>query len=96
MISKEEVKHIAKLSRLELTEQEIEKMQEDMSVVLDYFELLKKVPKSAEDSKDFGQKSIGIEETRADEAVSSYNIKDKLIAKYPAKKDDYIKVKTIL
>ena len=41
MISKEEVKHIAKLSRLELTEKEVEKMQKDLSAILDYFDLLK-------------------------------------------------------
>jgi aspartyl-tRNA(Asn)/glutamyl-tRNA(Gln) amidotransferase subunit C len=96
MISKEEVKHIAKLSRLELTEQEIEKMQKDISAVLDYFELLKKIPKQAGIANVSGKKSIGIEETRKDEVISSYNIRDELIGKYPAKKDDYIKVKTIL
>lgn len=96
MISKEEIKHIAKLSRLELTEQEIEKMQKDISAVLDYFELLKKVPKSSEESVISGQKLIGIEETRKDEAISSYNIRDELIASSPLKNDDYIKVKAIL
>ena len=44
MISKEEVQHIAKLARLELTPQEIEKMQKDLSAIFDYFELLKKAP----------------------------------------------------
>ena len=40
MLSKEEVLKIAKLARLELTEQEVEKMQKDLSAVLDYFNLL--------------------------------------------------------
>jgi len=42
MISKQEVEHIAKLARLELTDAEIEKMQKDMSEILGYFDLLKK------------------------------------------------------
>ena len=44
MISKDEVIKIAKLARLELTEKEIEKMQKDLSAILDYFNLLKKAP----------------------------------------------------
>ena len=48
MISKEEVEHIAKLARLELTEEEIIKMQADMSAILDYFALLQKAPKITE------------------------------------------------
>ena len=43
MISKDQVKHIAKLARLELTEKETEKMQHDLSAILDYFNVLKKV-----------------------------------------------------
>ena len=41
MISKDEVRHIAKLARLELTESETAKMQKDLSSILDYFDLLK-------------------------------------------------------
>lgn len=90
MISKEEVKHIAKLARLELTDEEITKMQTDMSAILDYFDLLKRAPKPDEQPtfiKDYGG--------RRDEVVSSYEIKDKIIAQAPDKKDDYIKVKNI-
>lgn len=43
MISKKEVKHIAKLARLGSTEREIDKMQKDLSLILDYFNLLKEI-----------------------------------------------------
>jgi len=43
MISKEEVKHIAKLARLGLTEKEIAKYQRELSSILDYVEKLKEV-----------------------------------------------------
>jgi len=46
MISKEEVQHIAKLARLELSENEVEKMQKDLSSILDYFNLLKEAPRN--------------------------------------------------
>ena len=95
MISKEEVIHIAKLARLELTEKEIEKMQKDLSAILDYFDLLKKAPKI--------KKKTGIHETentnglREDKPKERNNSEaEKIIAQAPDKKDDYIKVKTIL
>jgi aspartyl/glutamyl-tRNA(Asn/Gln) amidotransferase C subunit len=91
MISKEEVEHIAKLARLELTEKEVEKMQKDLSAILDYFNLLKKAPKP-EKITIKGDLSA----TRKDEVLSSHDIIDELIAAAPDKKDDYIKVKTIL
>ena len=94
MISKDEVKHIAKLARLELTEKEITKMQKDMSVILDYFDLLKKAPKLVKSAKVFFGGDL--KATRKDEALSSHDIRDELIAAAPDKKDDYIKVKAIL
>jgi aspartyl-tRNA(Asn)/glutamyl-tRNA(Gln) amidotransferase subunit C len=91
MISKEEVKHIAKLARLELSEQEIKKMQKDLSEILDYFEVLKKVPETK-------GKAVFAESNklRNDEAIDSHGIVDELVALAPDKKDDYIKVKSIL
>ena len=95
MISKDEVKHIAKLARLELTEKEIIKMQKDLSVILDYFDLLKKAPKLVKSAK----ASLGenLKATRKDEVAPKDNsLAQKLIKSAPDKKDDYIKVKAIL
>ena len=91
MISKEEVEHIAKLARLELTGNEVEKMQKDLSAILDYFALLKKAPKP-ENVEIKGDLSA----MRKDEVISSYDMIDEIIAAAPDKKDGYIKVKTIL
>ncbi|OGD62692.1 asparaginyl/glutamyl-tRNA amidotransferase subunit C [Candidatus Beckwithbacteria bacterium RBG_13_42_9] len=43
LLSQEQVKHIAKLANLELTEQEVSLFQKQLSQILDYFELLKAV-----------------------------------------------------
>ena len=91
MISKEEVQHIAKLARLELTDKETEKMQKDLSAILDYFDLLKKAPKAQK----VNVENEDLKATRKDEAISSHDIADELIAAAPDKKDDYIKVKAI-
>lgn len=91
MISKEEVKHIAKLARLELSEEEIKKMQKDLSQILDYFNVLKKAPKPVK------EKSVSVKNKhlRLDEAKDS-KLSEKIIEAAPDKKDKYIKVKTIL
>lgn len=93
MISKEEVQHIAKLARLELTENEVEKMQKDLSAILDYFNLLNKAPKFKKNTEAM---KGDLSATRKDEVISSYDLIDKLISAAPDKKDGYIKVKTIL
>ncbi|MCX6718469.1 MAG: Asp-tRNA(Asn)/Glu-tRNA(Gln) amidotransferase subunit GatC [Candidatus Staskawiczbacteria bacterium] len=94
MISKQEVEHIAKLARLELTENEIEKMQKDLSAILDYFDLLKKAPKPETAQILLEQKTCsgGL---RKDEVERS-DIASGIIEASPDKKDGYIKVKTIL
>ncbi len=93
MISKEEIKHIAKLSRLELSDAELEKMQKDLSAILDYFNLLKKAPPA----KSFGGNFDVGENLRKDEIKTrDARLVEKLIAAWPDKKEDYIKVKAIL
>ncbi len=97
MISKEEVEHIAKLARLELTEKEIEKMQKDLSEVFDYFELLKKAPKVKGDYSNI-LKNVGMSNlsaTRKDEMKKS-DLAEEIIKASPDKKDNYIRVKSIL
>ncbi len=46
MLSKEQVLHVAKLAKIELTEVEIEKFQKQLSAVIDYFDILKSVDTS--------------------------------------------------
>lgn len=95
MISKEEVEHIAKLARLELTKEEIEKMQKDLSAILDYFNLLKKAPKPEKFIE--GKKEDLSVASRKDEIKpKDLSVAERLVAAAPDKKDSYIKVKAIL
>ena len=94
MISKEEVKHIAKLARLGLSDKEIEEFQKELSSILDYVEKLKKVDVSGVqvtshplDVKDVVRK----DEPRKPEVES-----ERLVEMTPDKKEGYVKVKPIL
>ena len=92
MISKEQVQHIAKLARLELGESEIEKMQKDLSSILDYFDLLKETEKDVI----FSQEEIEANTLRQDEALAKDpELANKLIQLAPNSKDRFIKVKSI-
>ena len=95
-ISKEEVEHIAKLSRLELSGKEIEKMQKDLSSILDYFDLLKKAPKPTKILE--VQNSVWQAKSLRSDVVKTKDEKmaEKIIAGFPESKDGYNKVKTIL
>ncbi len=92
MVSKDEVIHISKLARLELTEKEIEKMQKDLSSILDYFDVLKKVKTEKLEIKDIAKNNV----LRSDKSLpENNNLAGDLIEAAPDKKDGYIKVKTV-
>jgi len=95
MISKEEVKHTAKLARLSLSEKEIKKMQKELSFILDYIEKLKEIDVS--DVKPTSH-SIEMENVwRKDELNLELKTKNKkLLDLSPETKDGYLKVKSIL
>ncbi|MEA3344525.1 MAG: Asp-tRNA(Asn)/Glu-tRNA(Gln) amidotransferase subunit GatC [Patescibacteria group bacterium] len=100
MISKQEVKHIAKLARLGINEQECRKFQKELSAILDYFNLLEEVDVSNvkptfHSAEDLLNKKFSI--TRKDVAnIENNKIADKLLKAAPDRKDRYVKVKKIL
>lgn len=94
MISKEEVKHIAELARLGLTEKEIGKYQKELSSVLDYMEKLKKVDVSQ--IEPIANSKLLNNVMRRDEArPQSVETKRKLIEMAPERQKEYIKVKSV-
>lgn len=92
-LTKEEVKKISELSRIELSESEIEKFQKELSVVLEYVSELNQV--DTEGVEEIAQVT-GLENVfREDEPVQSPYRED-IIANFPDKKDTFLKIKNIL
>lgn len=94
MISKEEVKHIAKLARLGLTEPEIEKFQKELSSILDYIEKLKEVDiKNVEPTSH----TLKIENVFREDVAKKLDIEKvkKLIKAFPERENTFLKVKSI-
>ena len=95
MISKEDVKRVAKLARIGITKKEEEKFAKDLSSVLDYIEKLKEVDVSMVKPTSL---SSSIENVmRGDEESSKFKVKSsKLLEAAPEIKDRYLKTKQIL
>lgn len=95
MISKENVEHIAKLARIELTEEEKEKFAKELSSILDYVGQLNKV--DTKNIKPISQVT-GLENvTREDNPKSkTRDLRSKLLKEAPSKKDNHFKVSKIL
>jgi len=95
MISEEQVKHIAKLARIGVSKEETNKIQEELSSILDYFNMLSEV-----DTKNLSlsQKKEKVLDAvaRADETKKeSPETITKIIKESPQKEKGYIKVKTV-
>jgi aspartyl-tRNA(Asn)/glutamyl-tRNA(Gln) amidotransferase subunit C len=92
-LSREEVLHIARLARVALTDAEITRMSEQLSVLLEHFEVLQKVdtanvPPTAQ--------SIDLQSImRADEVVPSLP-PDDILANAPRREEDYFRVRPVL
>jgi aspartyl-tRNA(Asn)/glutamyl-tRNA(Gln) amidotransferase subunit C len=92
-LSKEEVRHIALLARLGLSNEDVEKFQEQLSNILENFEILKQV-----DTKDVPPTAQSVELSnvfRDDQTAPSYPPQE-VLANAPRKEEGHFKVKAVL
>lgn len=91
-ISKQEIRHIAHLARIELSESELKKFRSDLNKVLGYIEILKTVDTEGVEPL---SAVTGLENVfRADEASSS-ELPDEIIKNAPESERRFIKVKKV-
>jgi len=90
-ITKEELKKIAELSRIKLTDEEIEKFSGDFDDILDFLSQISNIELSETVKRDF--KNVN---TFREDEVKETNNRDKIISEMPNTKDDYLVVKKIL
>lgn len=92
-LSREEVLHIARLARVALTEEEITRMQEQLSDLLEHFEVLQKV--NTEGIDPTAQSIDLISVMREDEVKPSLPVDDAL-ANAPRREGDSFRVRAVL
>lgn len=92
-LSTSEIEKIAKLARIQLTEEEKEKFAHELSTVIDYFKQLEHV--------DTSKVNLELSETetvntvRQDTAADS-GMQEKILSQAPMREDAFIKVKSVL
>lgn len=98
MLTDAEVKHVAKLARIQLTDADVEKFKKDLSSVLGYIDALKKADTEAIEPL---SQVTGLENgIRPDENRPSFSMNEKLntllVGQAPMKEERFVKVKSVL
>ncbi|PJA86981.1 MAG: Asp-tRNA(Asn)/Glu-tRNA(Gln) amidotransferase GatCAB subunit C [Candidatus Moranbacteria bacterium CG_4_9_14_3_um_filter_42_9] len=93
MISKDEVKHIAGLARIGVSEKDIEKFLKDLSAVLDWVKELQEVDVSGVEPM---AHITGTENVAREDTARDFGNKNNITKLFPEKKDGYGKVKSVL
>ena len=92
-ITTEEVRHIATLARVGMTEDEVERMRDQMSNILEQFDVLSQVETGGVEST--GSIAGGQTVMRAD-SVGPSSDRDDLLSNTPRRQDDLIRVRAVL
>ena len=92
-LSREEVLHIARLARLGLTEAEVDKLREQLSNILENFEVLQSVDTS--DVPSTAQSVARQNVVSADEVAPSLP-QSQVLANAPQKEGEFFRVRAVL
>lgn len=92
-LSRQEVLHIALLARLGLNEAEVDRLSQQLSDILDNFEILQQV-----DTGDIPPtaQSIDLQNVVSDDEVAPSLPQDQVLANAPQKEDDFFRVRPVL
>jgi aspartyl-tRNA(Asn)/glutamyl-tRNA(Gln) amidotransferase subunit C len=93
MIDRETVKHVAKLARIGLSEEEVEVLRDQLSVILENIAILQQVDVSGVSPTAHASRLSNI--MRADVVEPSYP-PEVLLANAPAQEDNCLKVRAVL
>lgn len=95
MLSKEQVEHIAKLARIQLSQEEIEKFQKDLGSVLEYFDALKEIDVAGVPAMMHSVEAQNVMREDIPQPSSEETVRQ-LLEAFPEKMGRYLKVKSIL
>jgi aspartyl-tRNA(Asn)/glutamyl-tRNA(Gln) amidotransferase subunit C len=94
MLSQDEVRHIAKLSKINLSDSEVERLSPQLSSILDYFEVLQEV--NTDGVKETSQVT-GLESVTRPDVIIASDIEEALIKCTPHQvEDNSVKIPKIM
>ena len=92
-ITDDEVRHIATLARIGMTDDEVERMRGEMSQILESFDVLQQIDTDAVEPTGH---SVDLDSVvRSDEVAESSPVADVLL-NAPATEDDFVRVRAVL
>jgi len=91
-LSKEEVQKIAKLARIELSEQEVDQFADQLTDVFEYFEKLKEVNT---ENVEITSQVTGLENVYREDKVDQCDIQKELVKQADETDGDLIKTKSV-
>jgi aspartyl-tRNA(Asn)/glutamyl-tRNA(Gln) amidotransferase subunit C len=92
-ISREEVLHVAKLARVGLTEEEVGRFTEQLSHILENFEVLKQLDTTGVTPT---TQSIPLKNVMKDDEVKPSIPTKYVLANAPGTEDDYFRIRAVL
>ncbi|MCH8206967.1 MAG: Asp-tRNA(Asn)/Glu-tRNA(Gln) amidotransferase subunit GatC [Chloroflexi bacterium] len=92
-ITTEEIRHIATLTRLGMTDQEAERMRDEMSNILESFDVLDQVDTEAVEPTGH---SVDLDTVVRDDEVTESSPVDDILANAPSTEDGFIRVRAVL
>lgn len=92
-ITDDEVRHIATLARIGMTDDDVERMRDEMSQILESFDVLRQIDTDAVEPTGH---SVDLDSVvRSDEVAESSPVADVLL-NAPATEDDFVRVRAVL
>ncbi len=92
-LSREEVLHIALLARLGLTDAEVDVFREQLSNILENFEILQQIDT---DNIPPTAQSITLQNVVSDDKIASSLTQEQVLANAPQREENFFKVRAVL
>ena len=92
-ITREEVRHVATLFRLGLSEEDIARFQEQLSQIIDYFQVLQQVDTEGVEPTSH---TLALENVMRDDEPRPSFPSDDILANAPFRENDFFRVRAVL
>ena len=92
-VTTEEVRHLATLSRVGMTDQEVEQMRDEMTNILESFDVLGQM--DTDDVEPTGH-AVDLDTVVRDDEVTASSPVDDVLANAPSTEDGFIRVRAVL
>ena len=92
-LSREEVLHIARLARVALTEAEVARMSDQLSNLLEHFEVLQKVDTAGVEPT---AQSVALQSVMREDVVAPSMSMEDVLANAPRREGDMFRVRAVL